>query len=80
MKAYTENLFSFQNKASCFAAVLGEPKLGHLVYEMGVRLISKTLYLAQLMDNAGKIISMDPSARRLGRLKLEAEKAGVKTL
>lgn len=77
LDAYAEGLFSLQNFSSCLAAVLGEPQRGHIVVEAGVKPVRKTSYLAQLMNNTGKIFSMDSSARRVETLKREAERMGA---
>ncbi|MFH0896661.1 MAG: RsmB/NOP family class I SAM-dependent RNA methyltransferase [Candidatus Bathyarchaeota archaeon] len=80
LKAYSKSLFSFQGKTSCLATILGQPRPGHLVYEIGAGSVAKTVYLAQLMGKTGKIISMDSSAHRIDRLKLEAERAGAENI
>lgn len=80
LPANEQNLFAFQGKASCLAALIGDPQPGYLVYELGIRPAATTLYLAQLMANTGKIIAADMSAHRIDQLTRAANKASAKNL
>ena len=76
-EAYTKRLFSFHDITSCLAAALGRPRTGHIVFDVGFGSVDKAAYLSQLMNNKGKILSIDSSTRRLATLEHEARKAGI---
>jgi len=80
LEVYAKGLFSLQDESSCLAAILGEPQTGHVILDVGARPVNKTIYLAQLMNNRGKILSMDSSARRIRKLECEAERTGVEII
>ena len=77
LEAYAKGLFSLQGLPSCLAALLCEPQRGDVVFDVGFRPVAKTTYLAQLMNNEGRILSMDSSARRIETLELEVKEMGV---
>jgi 16S rRNA (cytosine967-C5)-methyltransferase len=74
---FRKGLFCIQDKASCFAAEVTDPKLGMTVLDMCAAPGAKTTYLAQLMQNRGVIYSMDYSKRRMRVWKREVERTGV---
>ena len=77
LKAYAEGQFSFQDISSCLAVLFGAPRPGYTVLDVGTRPVSKTIYLAQLMDNTGKILWINFSARRMKPLMREVKRANV---
>ena len=64
-KAYGEGLFYIQDKASCLAVEVADPKPGQVVLDVCAAPGAKTTHLAQLMGNRGRIISVDISDRRM---------------
>jgi len=64
-QSFNQGLFYMQDKASCLAAEIANPKQGMTILDICAAPGSKTTYLSQLMQNTGKIISMDYSKRRL---------------
>ena len=79
-KSFAKGLFYIQDKASCLAVEIADPKQGNIVFDLCAAPGSKTTYLAQLMNNKGKIISFDYSKRRIRILKKEIEFIGVKNV
>ena len=77
-QSFKEGLFYLQDKASCLAAEISNPKPGNLVLDVCAAPGAKTTYLAQLMENRGKIISVDYSKRRMNVWKKETERTGTK--
>jgi len=75
--AYAKGLLSFQDIPSCLSSLLGSPRSGYFVLNVGFGSISSTVYLAQLMNNTGKILSIDSSAHRMKVLAIEAERANI---
>jgi len=57
--------FYIQDKASCFAAEVSDPKPDMTVLDVCAAPGAKTTYLAQLMQNKGSICSIDYSKRRM---------------
>jgi 16S rRNA (cytosine967-C5)-methyltransferase len=75
--SYQEGLFYVQDKASCFAAEVADPKPGMTVLDVCAAPGAKTTYLAQLMDNQGAIFSLDYSTRRMKTWKQEVKRMGI---
>jgi 16S rRNA (cytosine967-C5)-methyltransferase len=62
---YRLGFFYIQDKASCFAAEVADPKPDQTVLDVCAAPGAKTTYLAQLMQNRGVIYSVDFSKRRM---------------
>jgi 16S rRNA (cytosine967-C5)-methyltransferase len=77
--SYREGLFYVQDKASCYAAEVADPKPKMTVLDVCAAPGAKTTYLAQLMHNQGMICSVDYSRRRMNVWKEEVSRMGVKT-
>ncbi len=77
-RSFNQGLFYIQDKASCLAAEIADPKQGSTVLDMCAAPGSKTTYLAQLMENRGTIISVDYSKRRIKVWKRETERMDAK--
>ena len=76
-KSFHEGLFYIQDKASCYAAEVVDPKPGMVMLDVCAAPGPKTTYLAQLMQNRGVIYSIDYSRRRMGVWKSEVARMGV---
>jgi 16S rRNA (cytosine967-C5)-methyltransferase len=76
-QSFSQGLFYIQDKASCLAAEIADPKQGTTVLDICAAPGSKTTYLAQLMENRGTIISLDYSKRRIQVWKRETERTGT---
>ncbi|MEM0096221.1 MAG: RsmB/NOP family class I SAM-dependent RNA methyltransferase [Candidatus Bathyarchaeia archaeon] len=77
-KSFHEGLFYIQDKASCYAAEVADPKPGMMLLDVCAAPGAKTTYLAQLMQNRGTIYSIDYSRRRMNTWKSEVARMGVK--
>jgi len=75
--SFREGLFYVQDKASCFAAEAANPKPGMTVLDVCSAPGAKTTYIAQLMQNQGRIYSIDYSKRRMKIWKNEVACMGV---
>ncbi len=75
--SYQEGLFYVQDKASCFAAEVADPKPDTILLDLCAAPGAKTTYLAQLMQNKGKIYSLDYSSRRMRTWKQENNRMGI---
>ncbi|NWF87189.1 RsmB/NOP family class I SAM-dependent RNA methyltransferase [Candidatus Bathyarchaeota archaeon] len=76
--SFQEGLFYIQDKASCFAAEVANPKRDMTILDICAAPGAKTTYLAQLMQNRGAIYSIDYSRRRMNVWKNEVAYMGVK--
>ena len=79
-QSFSKGLFYIQDKASCLAAEIADPKPGTTVLDICAAPGSKTTYLAQLMKNKGEIISVDYSKRRIRVWKRETERMGTENV
>jgi 16S rRNA (cytosine967-C5)-methyltransferase len=77
INSFQKGLFYIQDKASCFAAEISNPKPGNIVLDVCSAPGTKTSYLAQLMKNQGNIYSIDYSKRRSKIWKNEMIQMGV---
>jgi 16S rRNA (cytosine967-C5)-methyltransferase len=75
-QSFGQGLFYIQDKASCLAAEIADPKPDTTVLDVCAAPGAKTIYLAQLMENRGTIISVDYSKRRIRVWKRETERMG----
>jgi len=75
--SHREGLFFVQDKASCFAAEVADPREYMTVLDICAAPGAKTTYLAQLMQNRGRIYSLDYSTRRMKTWKQEGSRMGV---
>lgn len=76
--SYQEGLFFIQDKASCLATEIACPKQGMTVLDVCAAPGAKTTHLAQLMQNVGRIYSLDYSKRRMSIWRKEVSRMGVK--
>ena len=77
--SFREGLFYIQDKASCFAAEVADPKPEMTVLDVCAAPGAKTTYIGQLMQNRGSIFSVDYSMRRMQTWKREVLRMGVQT-
>jgi 16S rRNA (cytosine967-C5)-methyltransferase len=77
-ESFREGLFYIQDKASCFAVEVANPKPEMIIFDVCAAPGGKTTYLAQLMQNRGKIYSMEYSRRRMNAWRSETARMGVK--
>jgi 16S rRNA (cytosine967-C5)-methyltransferase len=76
-QSFKQGLFFIQDKASCLAAEVADPKQNATVLDVCAAPGSKTTYLAQLMENTGNIFSVDYSTRRIQVWKKETNHMAV---
>lgn len=78
--SFTSGLFEVQDTASQMVSRTLQPQPGMRIIDACAGEGSKTLHLAALMKNKGKIIALDTQDWRLRQLRKRAEKAGVDTI
>lgn len=77
LDAHRDGLFTVQDKASALAGLVAAPEPGMTVLDVCAAPGGKTGHLAQLMENRGRILSMDFSERRLDTWRREMTRLGV---
>ncbi len=76
-EAYKEGLFEIQDLASQEVAIQVDPQAGETVIDACAGAGGKTLHLATLMKNRGRLIALDVSQAKLEILKKRAERNRV---
>ena len=76
-RAFVEGGCVVQDEGSMLVARLLEPSAGATVADVCAAPGTKTTHLAQLMDNRGRVLALDPQAGRLGRVPEAAARLGV---
>ena len=76
-RAFGEGACVVQDEASMLVARLLEPRTGETIIDACAAPGTKTTHLAQLMDNRGRIVALDPQPARLGRVTEAAARLGV---
>ena len=74
---YKEGLISIQSLGSVAIAELAGPKPGDTVVDVCAAPGGKSLAMAEMMENRGRIISMDVSERRISGLPEECKRLGI---
>ncbi len=76
-EAHRQGLFEVQDAASQMVARALDPRPLMRVVDGCAGAGGKTLHLAALMGNRGRILALDPSEAKLARLRARARRAGV---
>lgn len=76
-RAFADGLFEVQDGASQLVAPFADVKEGMRVIDACAGAGGKTLHLAALMNNKGRIIALDVDGRKLEELQRRARRAGV---
>lgn len=76
-RGFREGSFYAQDKASCLAVEVADPRPGEVVLDVCAAPGAKTTYMAQLMRNRGTVYSFDYSRRRMSAWKREVRRMGV---
>jgi 16S rRNA (cytosine967-C5)-methyltransferase len=75
--AFQDGLFEVQDAASQCVAPFLQPKAGQRVIDACAGTGGKTLHVASLMNNKGRLLGMDVAEWRLEELRKRARRAGV---
>jgi 16S rRNA (cytosine967-C5)-methyltransferase len=76
-RVFAEGACVAQDEASMLVARLLEPRPGDTVADVCAAPGTKTTHLAQLMDNRGRILALDPQPARLARVEEAVARLGI---
>jgi 16S rRNA (cytosine967-C5)-methyltransferase len=79
-RAFADGWCVVQDEASMLVARLLDPRPGELVVDACAAPGTKATHLAELMDDRGRVLALDPHARRLGLLEASARRLGLTIL
>ena len=74
---FEDGIFSVQDESAAFVSRVVDPDPGDLVIDLCAAPGGKTLNLAELMDNKGKVIAVDKNENRLNLIKSNRERLGL---
>jgi 16S rRNA (cytosine967-C5)-methyltransferase len=74
---FTEGLFEVQDEGSQLAGLLVDAKPGELIWDVCAGGGGKTLLMAGMMENKGRIVATDIRMKKLEDLKKRASRAGI---
>jgi len=77
LPAFLDGRFAVQDGAAQLVSLLLAPRPGETVLDACAGLGGKTAHIAQLMENKGRLVSMDHLPDKLERLENEARRLGV---
>jgi len=76
-RAFADGAFAVQDEAAMLVARLLDPRPGDTVADACAAPGTKTTHLAQLMQDTGRIVAVDPQPARLGLVREAAARLGV---
>ena len=74
---YDDGLFTVQDEASAFVAVTVDPQPGELIVDLCSAPGGKSLHMAELMNNTGRVVAVDKNEKRLQLLKQNRTRLGL---
>ncbi len=77
MQAFADGRFAVQDGAAQLVSLLLNPRPGDTVLDACAGVGGKSLHLAELMENRGRVVAMDNIASKLSRLEVEARRLGL---
>jgi len=80
LTAFKKGFFEIQDINSQRVSLFAAPKPGDLVIDVCAGAGGKTLHLATLMKNQGKIVALDPYEKKLEQLDIRAKRNGIKII
>lgn len=78
LQPYRDGVFEMQDEGSQLVSLLLQPQPGTTVVDACAGGGGKTLHLAALMENRGRLVAIDVDDRKLVNLQERAERAGAK--
>ncbi|HHV62646.1 MAG TPA: 16S rRNA (cytosine(967)-C(5))-methyltransferase RsmB [Firmicutes bacterium] len=80
LRAYREGLFTIQDESSMLVAHVLGPEPGQTVIDACSAPGGKTTHIAEMMGDAGQVLAFDIHPHRLGLLRQNLERLGIKSI
>lgn len=80
LPGYTEGLFSIQDEASAFVSIVTDPQPGELIVDLCAAPGGKSLHIAELLKNTGRVLAIDSHESRLKLVKKNRTRLGLTNL
>lgn len=77
LPGFTEGLFTIQDEAAALVAHVVDPKAGNTILDLCAAPGGKSLHLAELLENKGRIVAVDIHGKRLQMLGRERQRLGL---
>ena len=80
LPGFTEGWFQVQSEASQLVSYLLGPELGDIILDACAAPGGKATHLAEMIDDRGKIIALDTSARGVEKIEQNAKRLGIESI
>lgn len=77
LPGYDDGLFTVQDEAAAFISKVVDPAPGDLVVDLCAAPGGKSIHMAELMQNRGRVIAVDSHAARLALLRKNRQRLGI---
>lgn len=77
LPGYAEGLFTVQDESAAFVSIVMDPKPGELIVDLCAAPGGKSLHMAEMMDNTGRVVAVDKHESRLNLLKQNRNRLGL---
>lgn len=77
LPGYNEGLFCVQDEAASFVGLVVEPKAGEVILDLCAAPGGKSVHMAEMMENKGRVIASDSHGNRLKLLKETRNRLGL---
>jgi 16S rRNA (cytosine967-C5)-methyltransferase len=77
LPGFSQGWFTVQDEAAAFVSLVVDPKPGDLIVDLCAAPGGKSLHLAELMENTGRVVAVDKHASRLNLLKQNRNRLGL---
>jgi 16S rRNA (cytosine967-C5)-methyltransferase len=77
LPGYVDGMYSVQDEAAAFVTKVLDPKPGEVIIDLCAAPGGKSVHMAELMENRGRVIAVDVSGNRLNLLKQTRRRLGL---
>jgi 16S rRNA (cytosine967-C5)-methyltransferase len=77
LPGYSDGLFTVQDEAAAFASKVVDAKPGETIIDLCAAPGGKTVHMAEMMENKGRVIAVDIHANRLNLLRQTRQRLGL---
>lgn len=77
LPGYVDGMYTVQDEAAAFVTRVLDPKPGEVIIDLCAAPGGKSVHMAELMENRGRVVAVDISANRLNLLKRTRRRLGL---